>query len=78
MKSERQKAVVREARLGYRIRKNWQNYVLIAPYFVLFGLFTLLPVLIAIILSFTNYDLYTAPEFAGLDNYCLLYTSRCV
>ena len=69
MKSERQKAVVREARLGYRIRKNWQNYVLIAPYFVLFGLFTLLPVLIAIILSFTNYDLYTAPEFAGLDNY---------
>ncbi len=69
MKSERQKTVVREARLGHRIRKNWQNYVLIAPYFVLFGLFTLLPVLIAIVLSFTNYDLFTTPDFAGLDNY---------
>lgn len=69
MKSGRCKAVTREAKLGYRIRKNWQNYVLIAPYFVVFGLFTLLPVLIAIVLSFTNYDLLTAPDFAGLDNY---------
>lgn len=69
VKSAGQSTAPREASLGYRMRKNWQNYVLIAPYFLLFALFTLLPVLFAIILSFTNYDLLTAPEFAGVDNY---------
>lgn len=69
MKKQSADIKIREAGLGYQVRKNWQNYVLIAPFFILFTLFTLLPVLIAIILSFTNYNLLTQPEFAGLDNY---------
>ena len=70
MRTAKQSAgIIREAGLGYRIRKNWQNYVLMAPYLLLFFLFTLLPVLIAIVVSFTDYDLLTKPEFAGFDNY---------
>lgn len=69
MKKQSAGTKIREAGLGYQVRKNWQNYVLIAPFFILFTLFTMLPVLIAIILSFTNYNLLTQPEFAGLDNY---------
>lgn len=69
MKKQSTNTKIREAGLGYQLRKNWQNYVLIAPFFVLFILFTLLPVVIAMLLSFTNYDLLTPPEFAGFNNY---------
>lgn len=69
MKKQSPNTKIREAGLGYQLRKNWQNYVLIAPFFVLFTLFTLLPVIIAMLLSFTNYDLLTPPEFAGFNNY---------
>ncbi len=69
MRALQRRAVPREAGLGHRIRRNWQNYVLMLPYFALFFLFTLLPVLISIVLSFTNYNLLTAPDFAGWDNF---------
>ena len=69
MKTKACHPMIREATLGYRIRKNWQNYVLMAPYFLLFTLFTLLPVVIAIALSFTDYDLLTKPDFVGFSNY---------
>ena len=43
------------------------------PFFLLFSIFTILPVLISIGMSFTNYDMMRPPEFVGLNNYKLLF-----
>lgn len=49
------------------------NYFLIAPFMIFFLLFTILPVLSAIVLSFTRYDILNAPVFVGWDNYVRMF-----
>ena len=49
-------------------KKHKYKYIMIAPFAVIFIVFTLLPVLVAIFLSFTTFNMVEAPEFAGLDN----------
>lgn len=51
------------------IRRGWQNYVLMAPFLIVFFLFTLLPIVISVVLSFTYFNIFTAPDFTGWDNY---------
>ncbi len=53
-------------------KKHKYKYIMIAPFALIFILFTLLPVLVAIFLSFTNFNMVKAPEFTGLDNYVKL------
>lgn len=53
--------------------KRYQIYLLIAPFFILFTLMTVLPVLASIILSFFNFDMVSFPEFVGLDNYIRMF-----
>jgi len=45
---------------------------LIAPYYIFFLIFVLLPILINLGLSFTNYNLRTM-KFVGVDNYAFLF-----
>lgn len=44
-------------------------WLFLAPSLVLFMVFVLLPVLAALGISFTSWDLFTAAHFAGLENY---------
>ncbi|MCL1863764.1 MAG: sugar ABC transporter permease [Defluviitaleaceae bacterium] len=44
-----------------------------APYFILFFMFTILPVMIAIVLSFTNFNMLQLPRFVGWANYTRLF-----
>ena len=55
------------------IKKNRQSYFLIAPYFVLFFTFTVLPVTMAIFLSFTSFDMLQRPQLIGWENYIRLF-----
>ena len=55
------------------IRKNWQNYALMAPFLILFALFTLIPILYSVVISFTNFNIFTPPTFAGWDNYLRMF-----
>ena len=64
--------VRREHSLGRRIRKSRTSYLMIAPYFILFFIFTVLPVLTSIVLSFTYFNLLEAPSFIGWTNYIRL------
>lgn len=41
----------------------------LSPFFILFGIFGLLPILFTIYVSFFRWDLLGTPEFAGWDNY---------
>lgn len=50
------------------------GYVFIAPYAMLFSVFIVVPVGIAIALSFTNFNTIQAPDFVGLSNYLSLLT----
>ena len=58
---------------GREIRKNRDNYLMVAPYAVLFLTFTVIPVVLAIVMSFTYFNLLEAPEFRGLFNYTRLF-----
>ena len=43
--------------------------ILLAPNIIGFLMFMLIPVIMTFVLSFTRYDIITAPEFIGLENY---------
>ncbi len=58
--------------LRYRIRKNRISYVRLAPYFILFFLFTVLPVIASIFFSFTDFNVLELPKFVGWKNYIKL------
>ena len=60
-------------RLGYRIRKNKISYIMITPFFCFFIFFTVLPIIAAIILSFTDFNILQFPKFVGLENYRRLF-----
>jgi multiple sugar transport system permease protein len=52
-----------------RGREAVTGYLFILPSFLGFILFVLGPLVAAVVISFTKYDLLTPPEFVGLDNY---------
>ncbi len=61
-----------EHSLGRLIVKNRASYVMLAPFMICFIIFTVLPVLAAIALSFTDFNMLEAPTFLGIDNYTRL------
>lgn len=52
----------------------YSHWVLLSPFLICFTLFILLPVLCAIVLSFTKFDSVQAPVFVGLQNYQDIFT----
>ena len=63
----------KQAKLGYRIKKNRASYALMAPYFILFFFFTILPVAMSVAFSFTYYNMLEMPTFIGWGNYIKLF-----
>ncbi len=51
---------------------------LLSPYAILFTLFIILPVLVAIGLSFTYFNTVQTPKFIGFSNYIALFTNDSV
>ena len=49
------------------------GYAMVAPYFILFLVFTALPVLVSMFFSFTYFNLLEPPRWAGLENYIRLF-----
>ena len=54
-----------------RQRHNVVGYLFMSPFLILFFLFTIIPVVTAVILSLTNYNMIETPQFIGLTNYRL-------
>ncbi|MCI5856403.1 MAG: sugar ABC transporter permease [Agathobacter sp.] len=63
----------KQGSLGYQIKKNRASYAMMAPYFILFFFFTVLPVLMSIVLSFTDFNMLEVPNFVGWRNYVKLF-----
>ncbi|MFD0712246.1 carbohydrate ABC transporter permease [Paenibacillus sp. GCM10027626] len=62
-------------RLMKQIRANRQLYAMLAPYYLIFFVFTLLPVLMSIVISFTNFNMLEFPKWVGLQNYARLFVT---
>ena len=50
------------------------HWVLLSPFLICFTIFILLPVICAVVLSFTQYDTVQIPRFIGLENYISVFT----
>lgn len=59
--------------LWQEMKRNRVSYLFLAPFLILFTLFTIVPVVTSVVLSFTYYNILEAPRFIGLSNYRLLF-----
>ena len=55
------------------MKRNKVAYLMVAPYMLLFTLFTVLPVLLSIFISFTDFNMLQVPNIVWLDNYVRLF-----
>ena len=55
------------------MKKNKTAYFMLAPFFILFIVFTVLPVILSIILSLTDFNMLQMPHWKGVDNYIRLF-----
>ncbi|MGE6629209.1 carbohydrate ABC transporter permease [Bacillus sp. NPDC077027] len=51
------------------------GYAFISPFIIGFICFTVIPMLVSLYLSFTQYDLFTKPKWIGFGNYYEMFTS---
>lgn len=63
----------KQATLSYQIRRARWSYGMMSPYFILFFFFTVLPVAMSIVLSFTYFNMLEMPEWVGWKNYVKLF-----
>ncbi|WP_372632143.1 carbohydrate ABC transporter permease [Cohnella sp.] len=59
--------------MAAEVRKNRHAFVLMAPYFLIFFTFTVVPVLMSLALSFTHFNMLEPPRWVGWDNYARLF-----
>ncbi len=45
------------------------GYLFLSPWLIGFFVFTLLPIVASFVLAFTDYDLFTSPQWVGLNNF---------
>ena len=55
------------------IRQNWVAYLMIAPYMILFTLFTVVPVLLSVFIGFTDFNMLELPNIVWMKNYVTLF-----
>lgn len=64
-----------DGRFTAAIKRNGAGYLFLAPWLIGFLCLTLGPALASLYLSFTRFDLLTAPEFIGAQNYVRMATA---
>ena len=65
------KKVKKRSLLG-EMKKYSACYAMVTPFFVLFGVFVILPIIIAIGFSFSDFNMLQLPSFVGFQNYLTL------
>ena len=53
-------------------KKYGMSYFFLSFWLVLFMFFTVIPIICAVVLSFTNFDMVRTPDFVGVQNYLTL------
>lgn len=52
-----------------RKAQRWAPYIFVSPFFLIFGLFSLFPILFTLYISLTDWSLSGAPQWIGFGNY---------
>ncbi len=55
-------------------REQVAGYVFIMPFIIGLLAFTIAPILMSLVLSFTRYDILSSPAYIGIDNYVRMFT----
>lgn len=55
------------------MKKNWVAYLMVAPYMIIFTMFTVVPVVLSMVISFTDFNLLEPPNFVFISNYTRLF-----
>ena len=55
------------------MKRNKVAYAMVAPYMLIFTLFTVVPVALSMVISLTNFNLLEVPDVVWLDNYIRLF-----
>ena len=55
------------------MKNNWVAYIMVAPYYFIFMLFTIFPVILSLILSFTDFNMLQVPNIVWFNNYTRLF-----
>ena len=55
------------------IKKNKTAYFMVAPFMLIFLTFTVAPVVLSLIFSFTDFNMLETPHFVGMENYIRLF-----
>ena len=63
------------AKRPFRFPAYAKSYLMLAPFFILFGVFSLGPLLSGIAISFTKWNGISQPAFVGLNNYVTVINS---
>ena len=54
-------------------KRNWVAYLMILPYVLIFTTFTIIPVLLSFVISFTDFNMLQMPNIVWLENYINLF-----
>lgn len=57
----------------FLVKRNKTAYAMIAPFMILFFIFTIIPVALSLVLSFTSFNMLEWPKFIFMDNYITLF-----
>ena len=77
-KTAQKKAVARKDMTRWQwtwkeMKRNKVAYLMVAPYMLIFTCFKIMPVLLSIVISFTDFNLLQMPNIVWLDNYIRLF-----
>ena len=65
--------MTKSERTWFLIKRNKTAYFMIAPFMILFFIFTIIPVALSLVLSLTSFNMLQWPKFIFLDNYVTLF-----
>lgn len=78
VKPVKKKAVSRKdmSKFRWTLKEMWNNkvaYLMLAPFYLIFLAFTVVPVFLSIFFSFTDFNMLEWPNFVGMSNYTRLF-----
>lgn len=60
----------------FSAKRNWSAYLFLAPSYLLLIGFLIIPMIAAVLLSFTQWDLLTPPQWIGFQNFTELFRDK--
>ena len=64
--------------LWLQVKQNKECYLMMAPFMLIFLVFTIIPVVMSLPMGFTDFDMVQLPKFVGLSNYTTLFLNDTI